>query len=71
MPSDLDNVIARRSSILAELANFPAGKVSYNIDGQQEDWNGYRRSLLNELTGLNKMIDVLQGPLEIEVRGTT
>jgi hypothetical protein len=70
MPTDLENLLTRRSAILAELAAGPS-KPSYTIDGQSVDWNGYRSSLLNELTMLNGQIAAAEGPWEIESRGMT
>ena len=70
MPSDLENLTSRRSAILAELAAGPS-RPSYTIDGQSVDWNGYRSSLLSELTMLNEQIAAAEGPWEIETRGTT
>lgn len=65
--SDLDNLLARRSAILAELATL-ASRVSYKIDGQEVDHNAYRRSLLDELAAINQLVDGLQGPFEVETK---
>lgn len=68
--TDLENLLTRRSAILAELAAGPS-KPNYTVDGQSVAWNEYRRSLLDELTMLNAQIAVAEGPWEIETRGTT
>jgi hypothetical protein len=68
MSSDLDNLLARRTAILAELATL-ASRVSYKIDGQEVDHNAYRKSLLAELKTLNELIDAAQGPFEVETKG--
>jgi hypothetical protein len=73
--TDLDNLLLRRSNIIAELAAMnPAasgGKPSYSIDGQQVDHVAYRRSLYEELEMLNRQISVLQGPFEEHTRAVT
>ena len=68
MPSDLDNLLARRTAILTELGTL-ASRVSYKIDGQEVDHNAYRKSLLAELKALNELIDSMQGPFEVETKG--
>lgn len=75
MPTDLENLIARRSSILAELAAItPAssgGKPTYSIDGQNVDHTSYRRSLYEELAAIDRQLVALQGPFEDRCRGVT
>jgi hypothetical protein len=65
---DLDNLLTRRSNIIAELAAMNSaasgGKPSYSIDGQQVDHVAYRKSLYEELALLNQQITILQGPFE-------
>lgn len=75
MASDLDNLLTRRSNIVAELAAIaPAtsgGKPSYSIDGQHVDHTAYRMSLYQELELLDRQIAALRGPFETTVRGST
>jgi hypothetical protein len=73
--TDLDNLLTRRSNIIAELAAMNStasgGKPSYSIDGQEVDHVAYRKSLYEELALLNRQIAVLQGPYEEQGQGTT
>jgi hypothetical protein len=73
--SDLDNLLTRRTNVIAELAAMNStasgGKPSYTIDGQQVDHVAYRQSLYDELNALNRQIANLQGPFEQIDRGTT
>ena len=66
--ADIDNLILRRSNVIAELAAMTStangGKPSYSIDGQQVDHVAYRRSLYEELAQINQQIAILQGPFE-------
>ncbi len=66
--SDLDNLLTRRSNVIAELAamnsSASGGKPSYTIDGQEVDHVAYRKSLYEELALLNQQIAILQGPYE-------
>jgi hypothetical protein len=75
MTSDLDNLKLRRSAILTELATWPTAaegqKVTYRKGDQSFDWTAYRQSLLAELKSLNEQIAAIEGPWEIDVRGTT
>ncbi|HEY3966807.1 MAG TPA: hypothetical protein VGM05_19750 [Planctomycetaceae bacterium] len=75
MPSDIENLLTRRSNVIAELAAMnPAasgGKPSYTIDGQQVDHVAYRQSLYDELRELNRQITVLQGPFEEQAQAVT
>jgi hypothetical protein len=73
--SDLDNLLIRRSNVIAELAAMDStasgGKPSYAIDGQAVDHVAYRKSLYDELNELNRQIASFQGPFEQVDRGTT
>lgn len=75
MPTDLENLLTRRSNILAELAAItPAasgGKPSYSLDGQQIDHTGYRRSLYDELAAIDRQLITLQPPTEQISRACT
>ena len=73
--SDLDNLLTRRSNVLAELAAMTStangGKPSYTIDGQMVDHVSYRKSLYDELRELNCQITILQGPFEVQGQAVT
>ena len=75
MPSDVDNLLARRASILAELAAItPAssgGKPTYSLDGQNVDHTHYRLSLYDELAAIDRQLVTLQGPFEERSQGDT
>ncbi|MGQ0637317.1 MAG: hypothetical protein ACT4QC_22140 [Planctomycetaceae bacterium] len=75
MPSDLENLLARRSNLLAELAALNAaasgGKPTYSLDGQQVDHTHYRLSLYSELESINRQIGALTGPFEARDRAVT
>lgn len=59
MATDLENAQARRTAILVELASYPAGLSDYSIDGQSEQRLAYRKSLLEELELLGKLMQQL------------
>jgi hypothetical protein len=70
MPSDLDNLIARRTAIYAELAalNPAAAGGRPNIDGGgmgTVDHQAYKKGLYDELIQINEQIAVAQGPWEV------
>jgi len=73
MASDIDNLLTRRTNILAELAALnstkPGGKPSYSTDGQAVDHVKYKLSLYEELKSLNETIAAISGPFEIESVG--
>jgi hypothetical protein len=73
--SDLDNLLTRRSNVIAELAAMTStasgGKPSYTIDGQSVDHVAYRKSLYDELAELNRQITILQGPFEVQGQAVT
>jgi len=73
--SDLENLLTRRSNVIAELAAMHSaasgGKPSYSIDGQEVDHVAYRKSLYEELAQLNQQIAILQGPCEGQSLGVT
>lgn len=52
----VDNLIARKAAIAAELAVGPS-KPSYTLNGQNVQWTEYRKSLLDELVQLNILIN--------------
>jgi hypothetical protein len=67
--TDLENLIARRSSILAELAALEASPPDYSKGNQSVQWASQRKQLVDELRSLNSMIAAFDGPWENEVRG--
>ena len=73
MASDLDNLLTRRTNILAELAALdstkPGGKPSYSTDGQAVDHVKYKMSLYEELKSINETIAAISGPFEVESVG--
>jgi len=75
MASDLDNLLTRRSNLLAELAALgpgaSGGKPSYSIDGQHVDHTAYRMSLYQELELIDRQIATLNGPFEFADRAST
>ncbi len=69
--SDLSNLTTIRSNIIATLATeSEAPKPSYNVDGEQMDWNGFRKSLMEQLRDINLQIQDTQ-PYEIHSRGAS
>jgi hypothetical protein len=70
--TDLENALARKSSILRELAAMdseaPGGRpdVRSGIGGSVEH-RAYRLSLYDELERLNEYITILQGPFEYDM----
>jgi hypothetical protein len=75
MPTDLENLLTRRSNILAELAALSSsasgGKPTYSLDGQQVDHTQYRLSLYEELAAIDRQLVTLQPPFEERTRAVT
>ena len=69
MPSDLENLMTRKSAILAELAEWETGKPTYGKAGQRVEWTEYRRSLWEEVQKLDQLIAAAQGPFELRTEG--
>ena len=72
--ADVDNLIARREAVTAELAALSASAAGGrpNISGGgmgTVDHIGYKDSLYRELRELNILIDQAQGPWELPVEG--
>lgn len=72
MPTQLENLLARRDRILEELAAMDACKpggrpnASGGTSGEKIlDHRGYRESLYSELERINGLIPALDGPWEI------
>lgn len=74
MATDLENAIARKSAIWAELAALDVTKAGGkpNTSGSNTvDHVGYKDGLYRELRELNALIDTLGGGFEIMTEGTT
>ena len=75
MPSDLQNLLARKAAITAELASLSStangGKPSYSIDGQHVRHTEYKLSLYEELKMIDQLIVAAEGPFEERGRGVT
>ena len=72
MPTDAEQIATIRSNLLAALATESANpKPSYNIDGQQVDWNGYRTAILGQIMALNNLQAAAVGAFEELGEATT
>jgi len=72
MPTDAEQIATIRSGLLAALATESANpKPSYNIDGQQVDWNGYRTAILGQIAALNTLLSAATGVFEEIGEATT
>jgi hypothetical protein len=72
MATDAEQIATIRSSLLAALATESANpKPSYNIDGQQVDWNGYRNAILQQIMTLNNLQAAAVGAFEEIGEATT
>lgn len=72
MPSDADQIATIKSNLLAALATESANpKPSYNIDGQQVDWNGYRTAILGQIAALDALKSAATGAFEELGEATT
>ncbi len=75
MPTDVENLTAARSSLIAALAAEAAaqasggGKPSYSIDGESVSWDQWRTATLGQIDTLTKQIRQLGGPFRIRSRG--
>lgn len=65
--ANLDLLLARKASILTELATM-VNKPDYQINGQGIQWGAYRKGLLEELQQINELINV-EAPFEIRTIG--
>jgi uncharacterized coiled-coil protein SlyX len=65
MATDLELLVAARTQLLTVLST-QAGRLNYNIDGQQVSAD----SLFDRLEKLNASIAAISGPIEIETQGT-
>lgn len=64
MATDIENLVAARSAILAQLATT-AARPNYSIDGQSVSYD----ALLDRLAKLNEALAAFQGPVEVETYG--
>ncbi len=72
MATDAEQIATIRSNLLANLATESANpKPSYNIDGQQVDWNGYRTAILGQIMALNNLQAAAVGAFEALGEATT
>ena len=72
MASDAENIATIKSNLLAKLATESANpKPTYNIDGQQVDWNGYRTAILGQIAALNSLQAAAVGVFEEIGEATT
>ena len=72
MSTDLENLQARRTSILAELAALDANAPGGLPNGPPGiDHVGYKDSLYRELEQIERRIAALQGPIEFQSEATT
>jgi hypothetical protein len=75
MPSDLQNLQTTKSNYIQllttessyMLAHGP--KPAYTIDGEQYDWDGFRRELNARIKELNDLIQIESGPFEVRTQG--
>jgi hypothetical protein len=64
-----DNLKALRDEIMESLLREAENpKPSYSVHGQNLDWNGYRRSVMEQLDALDRKI-AQQAPFEVVSRG--
>lgn len=71
MPTYLENLIAARDNVAANLADITATpKPNYTIDGQTVSWQSLFDSYLEHLERLDAQIAAAD-PFEIHSRGTT
>lgn len=72
MATDLEQIVAIRSALLASLVTEATNpKPTYNIDGQMVDWNGYRAAVMKQIADLNAMSTSLGGVYEEVGEATT
>lgn len=65
MATDLELLLAARTALLTVLST-QAGRLNYNIDGQQVSAD----SLFDRLEKLDASIAAISGPIEVETQGT-
>ena len=67
MPTDLENLLARRSAIYAELAAMAPGRAGGGPNSAKAgiDHARYKQWLLNELATLDARINAVDGPWDM------
>lgn len=78
MPTARENAVAGLNNCLARLAELDAVPITVRVrmtysDGNQTyGWNEYRRALLDQVDGFQKLLEALQaaeGPFEVRSGG--
>lgn len=69
MPTNLDYLVLRKTAIHKELSELSTSKVGGGVNssgaGVGVDHSGYKKSLYEELTEIDKRISIEQGSFEI------
>lgn len=63
--ANIDNLKARRTAIIAELAAITTAKPTYSKDGQSVNWTEYRKGLYEELEAIGLLLQQLEGPIMV------
>lgn len=77
MATDADNLQSIKSNYISLLAKESAyqlahgPKPTYTIDGENLDWDGFRRELMTRIKDLNELLIIESGPYEIRTQGIT
>lgn len=73
MPTDYENLVTRRSAILAELAAMTStsagGGLNHTALGRSFDHVGYKDGLYRELAMIKEQLGALEGPIDDSVQG--
>lgn len=71
MATDIENLEARRTAVIQQLADLASGKAGFspNSTASGVDHVAYRDSLYRELESLNSQIAILDGPQEYNSQG--
>ena len=68
MTTSLENILARKATIIQELANLNhcsiGGRPNMQIEGAI-DHQSYKRGLYDELRNINELITSIEGPWEV------
>lgn len=68
--AESDDLLAIRAGLIAALAAEAINpQPSYSINGQSVDYNGYRTSMLEQISKVNELIATIQGPYEVVHEG--
>lgn len=71
MATYVENLIARRDKVAADLAAIDVSKPDYSIEGQSISHAANRAALLAELDTLQRLIARANGPWKIVNKGKT